>query len=408
MIHLSRQHYGDYFARIGLYCTLTLWPVLSFSSALMQVFFWSSFVCFVFCSILNQRVSLFTDKICLILLAIFFTAVVISMGVSDHPKQSFRGLIKVFRQIAVLGVVLYFLRDAATHIKVKFVVLGAFLLLIADGAWQYFTGVDFLRGFASQPASSGMRLSASFEHYGKLAAYLCAVLPVVLGYATASFKAGWRRWECFIWALLAVSGLVLFFLTRSRGAFIALFLSFVVMLFFRRSWKISGILFFAAIVFVASLPKSMVIHLDADHQEQSVVERLELWHRAWDVIQAKPLTGTGINTYAVAHQKYDTRKNWRVQNYYAHNGYLQTAAEIGVPGALALILFFLRWLWIHRPSLADRSVQAEVRWGLWSGCLAFMIFCMGDTAMHSLQPVAAFWFVMGLLGAFSSANSDGK
>ncbi|HRK61569.1 MAG TPA: hypothetical protein PLY88_03355, partial [Candidatus Omnitrophota bacterium] len=93
--------------------------------------------------------------------------------------------------------------------------------------------------------------------------------------------------------------------------------------------------------------------------------------------------------------------NWRVKNYYAHNGYLQTASEIGIPGTMALVSFFIWWLWINKPSAKDKTAVAEIRWGLLGGSIAFLIFCMGDTAMHSLQPVAAFWFVLGLLGAFN-------
>lgn len=403
MISWNRQGGIRYLQSAGLFTVLALWPVLSFSSALMQVAFWLSFSFWALALILKKEAPVLSDKVCLVLLGVFFTAVLVSMTVSDHPKQSFRGLIKVIRQIGTLFVVFYFFRIPAAQTKLKWVVFFSFLLLIADGAVQYFRGVDFLRGFEAQAASSGRRLSASFEHYGKLAAYLCAVLPVIIGYALSEWRRGIQRYTFWIWLGLASFGCTLLFFTRSRGAFIAFFLAFVSILLLRRAWKSLLVLFVCGIIFVSVLPKSMVIHLDAENKEQSVIERFELWHRAFDVIQATPWTGTGINTYAVAHQQHDTRKNWRVQNYYAHNGYLQTASEIGIPGALALILFFLRWVWIHKPSFQDRNADAEVRWGILGGALAFMIFCSGDTAMHSLQPVVAFWFVLGLLGAFNPA-----
>lgn len=404
MISWNRQSGIRYLESAGLFAVLALWPVLSFSSALMQVAFWLSFSFWALTLILKKETPVLPDKVCLILLAILFAAVLLSMTVSDHPKQSFRGLIKIIRQIGTLFVVFYFFRIPAAKVKLKWVVFFSFLLLIADGAVQFFRGVDFLRGFEAQVASSGRRLSASFEHYGKLAAYLCAVLPIIVGYAAAAWYKGWRRYEFWIWTGLSACGALLLFFTRSRGAFVAFFLMMFLLLLLRRSWKVLTLLCIACAVFVAVLPRSMVIHLDAENKEQSIVERFELWHRAWDVIKQNPWTGTGINTYAVAHQQFDTRQNWRVKNYYAHNGYLQTASEIGLPGALALILFLLRWLWIHKPSFRDQSPDAEVRWGFLGGALAFMIFCMGDTAMHSLQPVVSFWFVLGLLGAFYPAD----
>ena len=146
----------------------------------------------------------------------------------------------------------------------------------------------------------------------------------------------------------------------------------------------------------------MVIHLDITNKEQSLVERAELWHRAVDVVLMRPWTGTGINTYAVAHQKFDTRKSWRVQNYYAHNGYLQMAAEIGLPGTLAFVCFLFYWINRHRPRAKQNSSDAEIRWGILGGLFAFLVFCMADTALHSPQPVMTFWYAMGLFGAAAS------
>ncbi len=401
MMSFARKDWGVYLELAGLFCMLALWPVLSFSSALMQVALWLGFLFWLISLILKKEKPVLPDRIALVLIAVFFAAVLISLTVTDFPKQSSRGVIKVFRQIAILFLVFYFFRNIAAQSKLKFVVFCSFLLLVVDGAWQYFYGVDFLRGFEAQAASSGRRLSASLEHYGKLAAYLCAVLPVVIGFAAASFRKNAKSYLFWLWSLLSVSGATLLFMTRSRGAFVAFFLTAVIVAVLRRAWKVLAVLCIAGAVVVALLPRSMVIHLDAENKEQSIVERFELWHRAWDVIEQRPWTGTGINTYAVAHQQFDTRQNWRVKNYYAHNGYLQTASEIGIPGTMALVSFFIWWLWINKPSAKDKTAVAEIRWGLLGGSIAFLIFCMGDTAMHSLQPVAAFWFVLGLLGAFN-------
>ena len=135
--------------------------------------------------------------------------------------------------------------------------------------------------------------------------------------------------------------------------------------------------------------------------KQSIVEQVELWKRALDVIDSKPWIGTGINTYDVAHEKYDTRQNWRVRGYYAHNGYLQLAAEIGVPG----ILFFLAFLvfFFRRGIQGARAVRGlPEEWtilGLMTGLLAFLIYALSDTNLQSPQPLMAFWFMAGVLMA---------
>jgi len=152
----------------------------------------------------------------------------------------------------------------------------------------------------------------------------------------------------------------------------------------------------------------MIIHLDTDMKEQSIVERYFLWDRAINVIKAKPLTGTGINTYAVAHSKYDTTENWRVRDYYAHNGYLQLAAETGIPSLacflLFLLFFYVRGLKVITQLRGDPRVYAHL--GILTGLLVFLIFALADTQLHSAQPIMTFWFLAGILIAYQNRNEQ--
>ncbi|OQA55645.1 MAG: O-Antigen ligase [Candidatus Omnitrophica bacterium ADurb.Bin277] len=148
-------------------------------------------------------------------------------------------------------------------------------------------------------------------------------------------------------------------------------------------------------------PRGMIIHRDADAKEQSVVERIELWKRAIDVIDSEPWFGTGINTYNVAHEKYDTAKNWRVRGYYAHNGYLQLAAEIGIPGILFFLLFlafYFRRAWRSASALRGTSEELD-RLGMITGLLAFLIYALADTNLQSPQSLMSFWILAGALAA---------
>ena len=402
MISFLSEKRVSWFNQAAAVCLLAVWPTLTFSSVLLETFFWTSCAFCLLSLIGSRQWPILPDRLSLILIGFFFLAVLISMTVSDYPKQSFRGLIKVIRQIVIFILVFHLFQSAGLKSNLRLVALFSFLLLLSDGAYQFFTGTDFLRGFPAQDASSGKRLSAGLQQYGKLAAYLCTVLPLIMGWTLNAYRNPKLRQQLWYWLPLSLGGIVLLFMTRSRGAFLALFIGLMVMLILRRAWKTILIFVLAGALFVSILPRSMVIHLDRENKEQSLIERFELWNRAWDVIEARPLTGTGINTYAVAHQQFDKRKSWRVQNYYAHNGYLQIGAEIGLPGLFFLIFFFLRWAWIHRPQSFEKNPETEIRWGLFVGMISFMVACLADTAMHSLQPVMAFWFVVGLLGAFHS------
>jgi O-antigen ligase len=197
-------------------------------------------------------------------------------------------------------------------------------------------------------------------------------------------------------------------------------------------------------------------------------DRYCLWRRAVDVIVAKPFTGTGINTYSVAHAKYDTvrainyilvqtastqiRQNpdgsvsfisgghvltsdakqetfyengikhsiYRdpdgkyyvyndlvVRNYYAHNGYLQLAAEIGLPGIffflLFLLMFFRKVLRGLRPIRG--STEEYTRLGLLAGLLAFLIYAAADNNLQSPPSLMMFWYLAGISMARQGSHS---
>lgn len=150
---------------------------------------------------------------------------------------------------------------------------------------------------------------------------------------------------------------------------------------------------------LAMVPRQVIIHEDAQGKEQSLVERFELWKRALDVIKAKPWTGTGINTYDVAHAKYDKEQNWRVRGYYAHNGYLQLAAEIGLPGIFSFLWFL--FMFLRRSLQSLRRVRGSLpefeQLGILTGLSAFLIYAAADNNLQSPPSLMMFWYLAGVL-----------
>jgi putative inorganic carbon (HCO3(-)) transporter len=141
-----------------------------------------------------------------------------------------------------------------------------------------------------------------------------------------------------------------------------------------------------------------------------MVERVVLWDRAVDVIKARPWLGTGINTYAVAHQQFDTEKSWRVQNYYAHNSFLQLAADRGVPALLFflvfLVLFFRQCFSVIRKS-GDAEQRSLVQ-GVMAGLFGLLALSLVDTVFEPLQTGMLLWFLFGLGFAAIYVDSQRK
>jgi O-antigen ligase len=72
-------------------------------------------------------------------------------------------------------------------------------------------------------------------------------------------------------------------------------------------------------------------------------DRLPIWQDAWRMIGHQPATGTGLGTFRWTFPAYESFEP-DVPARYAHNDYLQTLAETGLPGlAILLTAFVICW-----------------------------------------------------------------
>ncbi len=378
----------------------------TFSSALVEITFSAALILWIYWKTRPGIQHILADwDAGLFFLAAFALFCALTWFWSEFPPQSAKGMFKVLQQFFLLWMARDFFSGTEQQKFFDRLVPILYAVLILDAGVQYLTGRDFIRGLAGEPASAGYRVGASFKSYGQFAAFLAVTLPYLLTQAwnawrRRSFSAAWLH------GFLAAGGLTCLFLTRSRGGLMAFAGGVGILFLLRAQWKwIAALALLCAGLFFA-LPKGMIIHLDAENREQSLVERYYLWDRALHVIRAKPLGGTGINTYAVAHQRYDKTQNWRVRNYYAHNGYLQIGAETGLPGLglfLAGLVLLIRQA-IRRVRAQSGAESSEGRARLWAvltGVFAFLIMSLADTVMHNNQSVLLFWFWLGLLAALS-------
>ena len=125
------------------------------------------------------------------------------------------------------------------------------------------------------------------------------------------------------------------------------------------------------------------------------IDRQFMWQAALNMIKARPVLGHGVNTFMANYLTY-----WvggERQPRYAHNCYLQVAAETGLVGLAAF--GWLLWGILARmrtslflPLSGDRMVLL----GLYVGVLAFVIHSSVDTNFYSMRQAALFWTLAGL------------
>ena len=103
----------------------------------------------------------------------------------------------------------------------------------------------------------------------------------------------------------------------------------------------------------------------ADSRDTSAESRVMLWGQAWETMLARPLRGVGPRNWgglAIARYGWTSDKE-------AHNTWLQTGAELGFPGLIALLLLFTAPALLLVPMAHGyRATPAE-------GDLARMVVC---------------------------------
>ncbi|MBI4398032.1 MAG: O-antigen ligase family protein [Candidatus Omnitrophica bacterium] len=401
------QKWHQVVSKITEWGLLALFVFLTFSIALSEISIVIVLIAWLVKKAIDRDFSFLKDSVYLVLTA-FIAFVALSVANSEHFETSFRGMIKAVKGIAIFFVLIDTFKTREQVNRLVKILIVLFAVVLFDGLWQYLMGKDLIRGKDAGFFNEDFRrrITAGFSYYSQLGTFLILLNSFFAGLLFG--KASLLKREKLLLALLIVFGSAGLFFTASRASWMA----FAAALFFlgvmrRSKLLLGGLVIVGALAWVA-LPDYMLIHFDAERKEQSVSERVMLWQRAIDVIKAHPFLGCGINTYNLSHSKYDTVKDSRVKGYYAHNGYLQLGAEIGIFGIaffiLFLLLYFIRTL--HKARDIPIPVYKDAALGILSGCFGFLVLVFVDTVLQSFQTNTLFWMFMALATVMVQASFD--
>lgn len=127
-------------------------------------------------------------------------------------------------------------------------------------------------------------------------------------------------------------------------------------------------------------------------QDQSATFRLNLWKSAVTLAKKQPLTGYGLGSY-----RYESaRPGLATATVFAHNSYLQLAAEAGV-GALGLFVAFLGlWAWRALRGIARLPDESRLPFAAAvGGVVAILAHCNVDSDLSYFGLGLAFFLVLG-------------
>ena len=264
-----------------------------------------------------------------------------SIFVSPDPGFSFYN----YYNLAIVYALTYFLisqvvRDTYQVRQLLAAIFGAGLLMILYGFYQFIFGIDissmkWVDGDAFPELRK--RVFSTLENPNILAGWLDMLIGMAFGLFVqeSSRKLKWLTGGFIVIAACCLA------MTYARGAFFVIAVIFVgygVL----RDWRVLlGCVVVVAVLLMADPVLYERLTSVFTKMDTSTEMRLAFWESTIAMIQDHPLLGIGWGAYWMVYPLYDFYiQGAAVKIVHAHNIYLNYAAEIGIPGAIAFFWYF--------------------------------------------------------------------
>lgn len=245
---------------------------------------------------------------------------------------------------------------------------GAGALTAAVGIVQYLFGRQIFSRYAVEERSVTFTTERVFSTFGNpifFAGFLILTLPPVVAELAACLGA-LRPRRALLFGGVAVLELVALTLTASRGAVLGLAagLFFLVLALPHARGRLIGLTAAAAalVAAVGIARPELIRHLLTGGDPG----RLLMWRTAVAMWSKAPALGVGLGQFALRYPCVQLavaspgEVGFGVNAVHAHNDYLETAAELGVPGLLLFLSAFPGLLLLPAPTARGRGVKAGV------------------------------------------------
>ena len=378
-------------------------PSVTFSTSLVEISV-TTMICAWIIKRLLDRDFTGINTLPVKILGVGFLWVLLSCFNSSYFHESFRGIFKVLEAAFIFIVVSSELRKERHFRIFLYVLFFTVLAVCLDGIYQHYAGVDLIRGRLLISRDYLRRISASFVHPNSFGIFLFMVSSMtgaVMFSGAGSIKVRLLMLSPFILSVYCL------FLTRSRGAWLSFMLSAVVIAVFKSRKTVVAVLavlLLGALVMPAPVKRSLEDAFDIT--SGTARERVMLWEGTINMIKEHPLLGFGINTYS---RNFPDYKPKDYADYrYSHNCYLQMASEIGIPGALLFIIFFLSVLEICRRRIIcmGKGLRKGLVIGIFGSLVGFLAGAMVDTHLYSVVLSMFFYVLLGFCYAQAFSGSD--
>jgi putative inorganic carbon (hco3(-)) transporter len=358
-------------------------------------------------------------------LTLYWVCAGVSTLLSPVKREALSGLAELTLYLIVFALIERTVRSPKWRTWLITVYLFAAFIVTLFGFTQWFFGAPPLATWVDQESSlvNTTRVYSYLGNPNLAAAYLLPAVPFSL---SAMFV--WPHWgPKLLAAVMFVANSVCIVLTFSRGAWIALVLSFAIsallLLYwilprlpkFWRTWAFplllggGGGILFIGIIAVPPL-RDRVLSIFSGHKDSSNSFRINVWDAVNHMIRDRPLTGIGPG-HGTFNKIYPLYQRPKFSALSAYSIYLEHLVEFGIFGFtlfIALIVTTLQqgWMQIHRLR-QQRSIQ-----GFWliaslSGIVGLLADGIADTVWYRPQVFTLWWLMIAIVTShFSATNAS--
>jgi hypothetical protein len=260
-----------------------------------------------------------------IALFIFIGWFVLSATQAINPSLAFASIVPLSKFMLPVVMGLTLLEDAASRRRILWAIV------LAQGYVGFEMNLEYLRGFNIAAEGFGGMDNNCFG------AGLVATIGPAVALAIAS-----RTWIERI-AASAAAALILhtILLTFSRGAMVGMLAvgATAIIMMPKRPKNLAALAVALAIAIRFTGPqlaeRYSSVFVSAEERDASAASRLDLWRDCLLVVSEFPIFGVGPANWRVISAQY----GWPAGKS-AHSVWMESAAEVGIPGALALLSFF--------------------------------------------------------------------
>lgn len=231
-----------------------------------------------------------------------------------------------------------------------------------------------------------------------------------------------RRWrenkrQRWLWLGLTLFGTAVLILMQSRSGWLggaaAIYILIALWAFStptgsrqrRTLFVLLGFLTLGGLIGLAVIGPDRLIELWQDPAQETAVGSLgslgfrqEVWRWTIVAIQDFPFTGIGLGSFRrVIRRLYPLNVVPSYEVAHAHNLYLHTAVDIGIPGLIGYLAIIGLVLYLGWQAAQHNAKMRPYALGLTAGLLAFHIYGLGDVLALGSKTGLAFWFLLGLI-----------